>query len=89
MLTLPDKSKISLSPKTVEVTGLMSSVKNFNTTGSIEFKDITNKITSIVSFDAQQKKRTGYWTSWVKGSDKVNKDSGVLDNRRDLVNIII
>lgn len=51
----------------------------------MQHKDVAGKVTADIKFDAQGNKRTGYWTSWVKGSDKVNKDSGVLDNRRDLV----
>jgi hypothetical protein len=60
-----------------------------NAVGTISIKDITNNMGSVISFDAQKKERTGYWTSWVIGADKVNKDSGVLDNRRDLINITI
>ena len=51
--------------------------------------DLTTGHSALTQFDAQENKRTGYWTSWVKGADKVNKDSGVLDNRRDLINIKI
>jgi hypothetical protein len=86
-LTLPNKEQINLSSKTIEISGLMSSSKLMNCTGNMVFNDRMNGLTSTCSFDAQQKQRTGYWTSWVKGADKVNKDSGVLDNRRDLVNI--
>lgn len=51
--------------------------------------DVSNNLVSLVTFDSQQNKRTGYWTSWVKGADKINKDSGVLDNRKDLLSIVI
>jgi len=88
-LTLPNKDIVHLSSKTIEISGLMSTSKLLNVTGSMVFNDAFHGLTSTCSFDAQQKQRTGYWTSWVKGADKVNKDSGVLDNRRDLVNIQI
>lgn len=71
------------------MTGLLYKEKNFNVVNTVSIKDLTNNISSTVSFDAQAKKRTGYWTSWVKGADKVNTDTGVLDNRRDLLNITI
>ena len=67
----------------------MSSTKVFNMTGTMTHRDLTTKHTANITFDAQANKRTGYWTSWVKGADKVNKESGVLDNRRDLVQIQI
>lgn len=51
--------------------------------------DVSNNLVSLITFDSQQNKRTGYWTSWVKGADKINKDSGVLDNRKDLLSIVI
>lgn len=88
-LKLPSGAVIDISSKMIEITGLMSKEKNFNAIGTMKFSDPKEKLTAVVSFDAQAKKRTGYWTSWVKGSDKVNKDSGVLDNRRDLINIQI
>jgi len=64
-------------------------VKNFNIIGEMKHTDLTTGHSALTQFDAQENKRTGYWTSWVKGADKVNKDSGVLDNRRDLINIKI
>lgn len=51
--------------------------------------DEESNISSLVTFDSQKNARTGYWTSWVKGSDKVNSDTGLLDNRRDLIKIEI
>lgn len=86
-LKLPNNATFDIKNKQIEVTGLLYKEKNFNVINSITISDITENLTSVVSFDAQAKQRTGYWTSWVKGSDKVNKDSGVLDNRRDLINI--
>lgn len=51
--------------------------------------DVSNNLVSLITFDSQKNQRTGYWTSWVKGADKINKDSGVLDNRKDLLSIVI
>jgi hypothetical protein len=48
-----------------------------------------SSIVSLTTFDPQVKARTGYWTSFIKGSDKVNSETGVLDNRRDLIKIEI
>jgi hypothetical protein len=48
-----------------------------------------SSIVSLTTFDPQVKARTGYWTSFIKGSDKVNNETGVLDNRRDLIKIEI
>lgn len=89
ILTLPNKDQIEIRAKTIEVSGLLYTVKNFNVIGQMHIIDLTHKIQSITSFDSHKKKRTGYWTSWVKGADKINKQSGVLDNRRDLLDISI
>jgi hypothetical protein len=51
--------------------------------------DTTENLTSLVTFDCKANERTGYWTSWVKGADKVNEQTGLLDNRRDLIKIEI
>lgn len=89
ILTLPNKDTIEIKAKTIEINGLLYTVKNFNAVGQMHIIDLKNNVSSIVSFDSHKKKRTGYWTSWVKGADKVNKESGVLDNRRDLLDISI
>lgn len=45
-INLPDKSRIELEGKTVEVTGLMSNSKNFNATGTLTYTDVTKKYKS-------------------------------------------
>ena len=82
-------SKYDIQTKTVDVSGLLSSTKNFNIVNTCTITDLTNNIASVTHFDSQKNQRTGYWKSWVKGSDKVNKQTGVLDNRRDLITIEI
>ena len=88
-LTLPNGAKFAVGSKQVEVTGLLSKEKNFNLIETMKIVDIESNISSTVQFDSQKNARTGYWTSWVKGSDKVNTDTGILDNRRDLLKIDI
>jgi len=51
-LTLPNKEKINLCSKTVEISGLMSSSKLMNCTGSMIFNDRLNGLTATCSFDA-------------------------------------
>lgn len=47
---------------------------------------MTNGVNATITYDAMKNKRTGYWSSFVKGSDKPN-EHGVLDNRSDLLEI--
>ena len=78
---------LEFGPKTIEVTGLLSSTKLFNIIDTQTYRDVANRLNATITFDVSAKKRTSYMMSWVKGSDKVNKETGVLDNRRDLVSI--
>jgi len=55
ILTLPKGTKYELTSKTVEVTGLMYKEKNLNVTGSMKITDLTNDLSAVISFDAQQK----------------------------------
>ncbi len=89
ILSLPDGSQLDISSKNVEVTGLLFKEKNFNVVDSMQIVDLQSSIVSLTTFDPQVKARTGYWTSFIKGSDKVNSETGVLDNRRDLIKIEI
>lgn len=73
----------------MEVSGLLYKEKNFNAIGTMSVTDLTQNIISLVTFDCGAKQRTGYWTSYIKGVDKVNKETGTLDNRRDLLSIKI
>lgn len=57
--------------------------------GAVNVSDSDNGVYAEVKFDAMKEKRTGYWTSFIKGSDKLNKDTGKLDNRSDLLSISI
>jgi hypothetical protein len=59
----------------------------FNAIGQLKVTDVKEQIHAVTTFDPKVSRRTGYWTSWVKGSDKLNKETGVDDNRRDLVMI--
>ena len=89
ILLLPDGSQLDISSKNVEVTGLLYKEKNFNVVDTMQIVDLQSSIVSLTTFDPQVKQRTGYWTSFIKGSDKVNSETGVLDNRRDLIKIEI
>jgi hypothetical protein len=88
-LKLPNNSVIELGGKKIEVSGLLSSTKLFNVVETQTYRDIGKRINATITFDSSASKRTSYMMSWVKGSDKVNKETGVLDNRRDLVSILI
>ena len=87
-LKLP-QAEFSIQTKQLEVSNILSQQKAFNVIGTLEIKDITTGFSSVTRFDSEQQNRTGYWTSWVKGSDKVNETTGLLDNRRDLLKIDI
>ena len=71
------------------MTGLLGKDKNFNIVDTMQIVDLQSSIVSLTTFDPQIKSRTGYWKSWIKGSDKVNDETGVLDNRKDLIKIEI
>lgn len=49
-LVLPDKaqSKIELQGKTLEISNLMTSAKNFNPVGTLVYRDVTKKVVSTV-----------------------------------------
>lgn len=88
-LELPNGAKLEMNTKKVELSGMMSNSKYFNSIGAIKVTDLGTQLHSVTTFDSQKNQRTGYWSSWVKGADKVNKETGVLDNRRDLFTIEI
>lgn len=88
-LKMPDGSKFDITTKQIECTGLLSSEKGFNVIGQVNVSDNDNGVYAEVKFDTMKDKRTGYWTSFIKGSDKVNKDTGKLDNRSDLISISV
>ncbi len=71
------------------MSGLLYKEKNFNAIGTMSITDLTKNIIAQVTFDCGAKQRTGYWTSYIKGVDKINKETGTLDNRRDLLSIKI
>ncbi len=71
------------------MSGLLYKEKNFNAIGTLTITDVSQNIESLVTFDCGAKQRTGYWTSYIKGVDKINKETGTLDNRRDLLSIKI
>ena len=84
-LTLPGGDVIELQGKQSKITGLLSKNKVLNLVNQLVVKDITNGLRSVVTFDAKKSSRTGYWTSWVKGIDKVNSETGTIDARNDLL----
>ena len=88
-MELPDGSQLDIGSKNVEVTGLLSKEKNFNIIDTMQIVDLTSSLVSLTTFDPQVKSRTGYWSSWIKGSDKLNSETGVLDNRKDLIRVEI
>ena len=85
-LKLPDQTIIEMSTKQVNVGGLLYKEKLFNVSESMTIQDVTNGINAEVIFDSAAKSRVGYWTSFVKGNEKLNAD-GVLDNRSDLIEV--
>jgi hypothetical protein len=88
-LRLPNDALYSIVSKQIEVSGLLYKEKNFNAIGTLTITDVSQNIVSLVTFDCGAKQRTGYWTSYIKGVDKINKETGTLDNRRDLLSIKI
>ena len=80
---------IEFTTKVVKVTGLFYKEKILNILNQMTIKDITHGLRSVVSFDCKKKKRTGYWTSYITGVDKPNKETGVIDARSDLLTIEI
>ncbi len=88
-LTLPNGDVMEFTTKAVKVTGLFFKEKRVNIVNQMTVKDITHNLRSVIQFDSQKKKRTGYWTSYITGVDKPNKETGVIDARSDLLTVEI
>lgn len=84
-LRLPDKTLIEMSPKAMEISGLLSSEKVFNLIETMTINDVTNGVNAEIIFDCNKEKRAGYVTSFFK-SEKVDEQGNQI-NRSDLIDI--
>lgn len=88
-LTLPDGTKYEFECVDLNMEGLMSKEKVMTAVGTVKCFDLTNKLVSVVTFDPQKDQRYSYMSSFIFGTDVMDKDTGVAENRKDLLSIDI
>lgn len=71
-LRMPDGTLLSFTTYNIQVKGLLSETKIVSAVGTITIQDLTNNITSKITFDANSNDRAGFIGSFFK--DKETKD---------------